>query len=62
MTQQQIIDDLDTIISYCTITKEKAESLRKKLTGSGARKKGGLSKEEIARVLAGREKHRNKKK
>lgn len=60
MTEQQIIDELANIVSYCDVTKEAAKGLMKKLN-KPARKKGGLSSMEIAKVLAGREKHRNKK-
>lgn len=66
MTEKQIIDELDSIISYCDVTKEKATGLRKKLAlvEEGASPKGSkkkLSDEVIAKVLAGRQKHLNKK-
>lgn len=64
MTEQQIISELDDIISYCDVTKEKATGLRRKLARLNApasRKRGAVSPEVIAKVLAGREKFLNKK-
>lgn len=65
MTEQQIITELDTIISYCDVTKEKATGLREKLSrfhDSASPKRGKkLSDEVVAKVFAARQKHLNKK-
>lgn len=57
MTEQQIINELDSIIAYYDVAKEKAAGLRKKLSrihGTASRKRVVISDEEIAKVLAGR--------
>jgi hypothetical protein len=64
MNERDIIDELDSIIAYCDVTKEKAAGLRRKLArlhAPASRKRGGLSQEVIAEVLAKRKKFRNKK-
>lgn len=64
MTGQQIINELNSIISYCDVTKEKATGLRRKLeriNAPASRKRVKISEEEIAKVLAGRRKFLNNK-
>jgi hypothetical protein len=64
MDQKQIISELDSIISYCDLLKEKATGLRRKLMPvqvSASRKRGAVSPEAMAKVLADRQKFRNKK-
>ena len=67
MDEKQIVSELDSIIAYCDLLKEKATGLRKKLLPlqEGASPKRGkkkvISDEEIAKVLAGRQKFRNRK-
>jgi predicted nucleic acid-binding protein len=53
MTEQQIIDELDSIISYCEVTREKATGLRRKLE-KPSRKRRGISDQQIAKILAAR--------
>jgi hypothetical protein len=63
MTEAQIINELDGIIAYCDVTKEKAAGLRRKLSrinGSTSRKRA-ISDQEIAKVLSGRKNFLNKK-
>ena len=60
MTESKIIEELDSIISYCEVTKRKAEGLRKKLTPKKAITQLP-SKETLAKVLAGRQNFINKK-
>ena len=64
MDEKEIIQDLDSIIAYCDLLKEKATGLRRKLArlhGPASRKRGAVSPEVIAKVLADRRKFRNKK-
>jgi len=65
MTEQQIINELDSIIAYADGLKDKAAGLRRKLERLNAptsRKRAKkISDETIAMVLAGRQKFLNKK-
>jgi hypothetical protein len=67
MTEQQIIDELDSVIAYCDVVKNKATGLRRKLarlydpTSPKRGKKTVVSDEVIAKVLAGRQKFMNRK-
>lgn len=57
MDNQQIINELDSIIAYCDLLKEKAVKLRESIIKPPSnRRKTGLSKEAIAKVLADRKK------
>jgi hypothetical protein len=60
MTEQQIIDELDSIIAFADGLKGKAAGLRKKLTPA-RKKKDVVSEDEIARIFARRRKFLNKK-
>jgi hypothetical protein len=63
--EKEIINELDSIIAYCDLLKEKAAGLRRKLARlnePASRKRGKiLSDEVIAKVLAKRNKHMYKK-
>ena len=64
MSEDQIINELDSIIAYCDGLKDKAAGLRRKLVrlnGSTSRKRAAVSPEVIAKVLAGRQNFLNKK-
>lgn len=64
MKDQDIITELDSIIAYCDVLKDKAAGLRRKLNrvdGSTSRKRVLISGQEIAKVLAGRRNFLNKK-
>jgi hypothetical protein len=63
MDQKQIISELDSIISYCDLLKEKATGLRRKLmpVQVSASRKRAVTPEAMAKVLADRQKFRNKK-
>jgi hypothetical protein len=63
MTDQQFINELDSIIAYADGLKEKATGLRRKLNrvNEGAsRKRAAVSPEVMAKVLAKRQKNRIK--
>lgn len=60
LTESQIINELDSIIAYCDVTKDKATGLRKKLSAP-IRKKKIISDVQVANILAARQKNRNKK-
>ena len=63
--EKEIINELDSIIAYCDLLKEKAIGLRRKLERlnvPASRKRGKvLSDQQIAHIFAGREKFRMKK-
>lgn len=64
MTEQQIIHELDSIISYCDVTKEKATGLRRKLENlysPVSRKRAKISDAELAKVISRRRNFINKK-
>lgn len=63
MKEQEIINELDSIIAYCDLLKEKATELREKLNrfDKSASPKRGISKEEIAKIIAARNNFLNKK-
>lgn len=65
MNEKEIISELESIEAWASGLKEKAAGLRRKLARfnePASRKRGSvLSDEQIARVLAGREKFRMKK-
>jgi hypothetical protein len=61
---KQIVNELDSIIALCDVLKDKATGLRKKLDpveGSTSRKRPAVSPEVIAKVLADRQRFRNRK-
>lgn len=61
---KQIVNELDSIIALCDVLKDKATVLKKKLDpveGSTSRKRAAVSPEVIAKVLADRQKFRNRK-
>jgi len=64
MKEQDIINELDSIIALCDVLKEKATGLKRKLdrfNSTASRKRSKISPEEVAKVLAGRRNFINKK-
>jgi len=65
--EKAIINELDNIIAYCDVTRNKATELRKELgrlydpTSPRRGRKPAVSPEEMTRVIAGRRKFLNKK-
>jgi hypothetical protein len=62
INEKEVINELDSIIAYCDLLKEKATGLRRKLerlNAPASRKRAIISDQEIAKILAGRQKFRN---
>lgn len=64
MSEKEIISELESIEAWATGLKEKAAGLRRKLerfNAPASRKRDVVSQGTIAKILADREKFRNKK-
>lgn len=64
MKEQEILNELDSIIALCDVMKDKATGLRRKLSpveGATSRKRGVVSQAEIDKVLTDLRKYRNRK-
>lgn len=61
MTEQKIISKLDSIVAFADELKTKAAELRKELTAPVRQRRSKISEQEIAQLLARRNKNRNKK-
>lgn len=63
MKDQEIINELDSIIAMCDVLKEKATELRRKLERVNAptSRKRGLTDRQIAEIIAQKRKRQNQR-